>query len=122
MQVWIEEVVAECSVSKPVIKNALPTTAISIVESVFPFVHAPEYEFITSNQNLKARFTDASPECAVKFRSSLEFAFNEFPSYNGFSVACEVFQLALEVKKGSVPPLQSPNKREGEEISGDREK
>ena len=50
------------------------------------------------NPNLKVRFSDASGKGTTKFRTSLEFVFNQFPDYNTFSVVCEVFQFALQVK------------------------
>ena len=44
------------------------------------------------------------------------FPFNEFPYCDAFSVVCDVFQLALEIRNSKV------NKYEGEEISAERVK
>ena len=46
----------------------LPVTTIQIVESVFPFAHAPEYEFVTTNPILKSTFTDPSALTLTPFQ------------------------------------------------------
>ena len=66
---------------------------------------APEYEFTTTNLQLKSRFTDSSALGAAHFKTSLEFAFTEFPYYDAFTVVSDVFRLALELKK---PPVTAP--------------
>ena len=96
---------------KGISNRPLPVSTISIGESGFPFAHAPEYEFVTTNPHLKMRFIDASVLGAAHFKTSLEFAFNEFPYSDAFSVVCDVFKLALEIKK---PSAISPSKRAGE--------
>ena len=54
--------------AKPVATKPLPVTTISILESVFPFAHAPEYEFVSFNPTLNARFTDKNVRLACAYK------------------------------------------------------
>ena len=81
--------------SKKNLRSTLSVGGVDIIKSVFQIQCNDEYEFICFNKLLEQRFSDSSIDCANKFKSSLEFAIQEFPYCDGFGVACEVFQLAM---------------------------